>query len=95
MALPPSKLTAVLERGAPAPERMVEALAADGCLTPEAAAAPASVVSLIAATVAEWDARAARAGPGWTGPSPVDAVAEALAHSGLLSARGRRWAGRA
>jgi hypothetical protein len=92
MALPPSKLTSVLQRGAPAPERMAEALAADGCLTRQAAAAQASVVSLVAATLAEWDARAARAGPGWTGPSPMDAVAEALASSDLLSARGRRWA---
>ena len=87
MALPPTKLVALLHR-AGSPEAVVAALAEAGCLVRDAGSAAA----LVAAALAAWEADAARKPEGWTGPSREDAIARALTESGLLSAKGRRWA---
>ena len=88
MALPPTKLVALLHGAGSKPEAMVAALADAGCLAREAGSAGA----LVAAALAAWEAEAARRPEGWIGPSPQDAIAAALAESGLLSVKGLRWA---
>ena len=87
MALPPSRLTDLLYRSERTPDGVVAALTANGCLTPEAVQAPAPLVALLGATLAEAAAR-----PVMPGPSTADLLVSALLDSGFLSATGRQWA---
>lgn len=88
MALPPSRLTDLLYRSDKTPEGLFAALSANGCLTPETVEAPAPLLALLAATLAEAGAR-----PIMPGPSTQDLLVWALLDSAFLSPAGRRWAG--
>lgn len=87
MALPPSRLSELLSGSEKAPERLVAALSAGGCLTPETVQAPGPLLALLAATLAEAGAR-----PVMPGPSTPDLLVWALLGSAFLSPIGRQWA---
>jgi hypothetical protein len=87
MALPPSRLTTLLYDAGESPESLVAALAEHGCLTQEVIKAPARLLALLEATIAEAEAR-----PPMPGPSTQDRLVQALLGTVFLSAQGRRWA---
>jgi len=65
----------------------VALLAANGCLTPDAVGTPAPLIALLAATMADAEAR-----PPMPGPSTQDLLVWALLESPFLSEQGRQWA---
>jgi hypothetical protein len=87
MACPPNGLTDLLY-AAGTPEKMVEQLAAAGCLASPDAAARKAVEKLIRDTLTEY--RRVRRPPG---PTDMDTVASALAEAKHLSPQGLKLLG--
>jgi len=88
MALPPNGLT-VLLYGCRSPEKMVDALARRGCLTPEGLRDRQGLIGLIQGALRSCE-DFYHQHPDWTGPNAIDYIGEALTASLYLSQHGRQ-----